>query len=81
MSPAPIGLRARFWIESTLAGVSGLLWVVTLFWHDWLEAFGFDPDHGDGSAERLIVGALLAVSVAFAAVARIEWRRTVLATS
>lgn len=40
-----------------------------------LEAFGFDPDHHNGSAEWLIVAGLLVVSVAFAATGRIEWRR------
>jgi DMSO/TMAO reductase YedYZ heme-binding membrane subunit len=68
-------LRRRFWFEATLASASGLLFVVTLFWHDWLEGFGFDPDHGDGSAEWLIVAILGVVCVASTLVARIEWRR------
>jgi hypothetical protein len=30
--------------------------VVTLFWHDWIEAvFRVDPDQGKGSAEWLVV--------------------------
>ena len=79
MSSAPIGLRTRFWVEATLTSVSGTLALVTMFWHDWLEAFGFDPDHGSGTAEWLVVVGLLVVAVTFAAFARLEWRRTALA--
>src|SRR5665647_1708023 len=53
MSSAPIGLRTRFWVEATLTPVSGTLTLVTMFWRDWLEAFGLDPDHGNGTAEWL----------------------------
>jgi hypothetical protein len=81
MSPAPTGLRSRFWIEAALAAISALLFVVTLFWHEWLEAFGFDPDHGDGSAEWLVVAVLLSASVVLGVVARIEWRRACVATA
>jgi DMSO/TMAO reductase YedYZ heme-binding membrane subunit len=79
MSSAPIELRTRFWVEAILASVSAALVVVTTFWHDWLEAFGFDPDHRDGSVEWLVVAGLLAVTLALAAVARLDWRRTVVA--
>jgi len=63
----------RFWIEAVLAGVTGSLFVLTLFWHDWLEALGFDPDNHNGTAEWLIVAGLFVVAVAFAASARLEW--------
>ncbi|RZU11320.1 hypothetical protein EV645_6482 [Kribbella rubisoli] len=76
MAESRVTVRRRFWFEAVLAAVTGVLFVVTLFWHEWLEAFGFDPDHGDGSAEWLIVGVLLLICVASSAVARIEWRRT-----
>jgi hypothetical protein len=79
MSSAPIGLRTRFWVEATLTSVSATLTLVTIFWHDWLEAFGFDPDHGDGTVEWLVVVGLLAVALTFAVLARLEWRRTALA--
>lgn len=79
MSSAPIGLRTRFWVEATLTSVSGALTLVTMFWHDWLEAFGFDPDHGNGTAEWLVVVGLLAVTVTFAGLARLEWRCAALA--
>lgn len=68
--------RRRFWFELVLAVVTGVLFVVTLFWHEWLEAFGFDPDQGSGAAEWLIVGALLLLCVASATITTIEWRRT-----
>jgi hypothetical protein len=49
---------------------------MTLFWHDWMEAvFRIHPDSGNGSAEWLIVLALLLVTVALAVGARREWRR------
>ena len=50
------GLRNRFWIESILGSITGILAVVTIFWHDWIEAvFGADPDEGNGSAEWLVI--------------------------
>jgi hypothetical protein len=53
-----------------------MLAVITLFWHDWIEAvFRIDPDSGGGSAEWLIVVVLLLVTVALAVGARHEWRR------
>ena len=73
---ATFGLRVRFWIESILATVTGVLAVVTIFWHDWIEAvFGVNPDRGNGSAEWLVVLLLAVVTVALAAGARHEWRR------
>jgi DMSO/TMAO reductase YedYZ heme-binding membrane subunit len=78
MSDQSVRVRRRFWIEATLASVTGVMFVVTLFWHEWLEAFGFDPDHGDGSAEWLIVAVLAVVCLAFTTVARLEWRRAAL---
>jgi hypothetical protein len=72
-------LRRRFWFETGLAGLTGALFVLTLFWHDWLEALGFDPDHHNGSAEWLIVGGLFVLFVVFVASARVEWRRAALA--
>lgn len=66
--------RTRFWVETGGASLTGALFVLTLVWHDWLEALGFDPDHGNGSAEWAIVAVLLAVSLSLAAAARWEWR-------
>lgn len=72
-------IRIRFWVETVLAAATGALFVLTLFWHDWLEALGFDPDNHNGTAEWLIVAGLLVVCVVFAFLARLEWRRTALA--
>jgi hypothetical protein len=58
-------LRIQFWVETWLAAVTGLLFVLSLFWPEWLEALGFDPDHGSGS--------VLA--------ARLEWRRAATAST
>ena len=68
-------LRKRFWIESAMAGVTGLLSAATVAWHDWIEIiFGVDPDHGNGALEWLFVAAMAAAAVSFAALARAEWR-------
>src|SRR3954452_16747599 len=48
--------RVRFWGETAVAVVCGVLAIATVFWQDWIEALtGFDPDHHGGSAEWLIV--------------------------
>ena len=78
----PQGLRRRFWAESIFGSLTGVLAIVTIFWHDWIEAvFGVDPDKGNGSAEWLAVVILFAVTLVLAAVARIEWRRARLAVA
>jgi hypothetical protein len=74
-------LRTRFWIEVGLAAVCGFLFLLTLVWKDWIEAFGFDPDNHSGSVEWAIVAALAAVTVVFVVIARVEWRRSELGTS
>ncbi len=69
-------LRYRFWLESIAGSITGIMAVVTFFWHDWIETgFGVDPDKGSGSAEWLAVVILLLVTVILAVVARLEWRR------
>ena len=69
-------MRRRFWLESALGSVTACLALVTLLRHDWIEAvFGVDPDQGNGSAEWLVVIALLIISVVFVIGARLEWRR------
>jgi hypothetical protein len=73
--------RTRCYVETALAAMSGLLGVVTFFWHDWLEAFGFDPDQGNGSVEWAIVVVLLAAAVALGLSARSDWRRLAAARS
>jgi DMSO/TMAO reductase YedYZ heme-binding membrane subunit len=76
----PQGLRHRFWLESVLGSTACILALVTLFWHDWIEAvFGVDPDKHNGTAEWLVVTVLLIVTVMLAITARLEWRRARLA--
>lgn len=75
----PHSLRRRFWLESILGSITGVIAVVTLLWHDWIEAvFGVDPDKGNGSAEWVVVLILLALTAMLAIAARLEWRRAVL---
>jgi hypothetical protein len=70
-----LDVRRRFWIESMLAALSAILSGVTAVWHDWVEVvFGVNPDHGSGALEWLIVALAAAAAVAFAAIARAEWR-------
>ena len=67
-----------FWIEVTLAVLTGVLGVVTLFWRDWMEALtGWSPDHHSGSVEFGLVSVLLIMSVSCMAVARSTHRRLV----
>lgn len=69
-------VRWQFWLETGLATVSGVLFIVTLVWRDWIEdVFGVDPDQHSGSLEWLIVIALLAIALISAALARTEWSR------
>ena len=63
--------RRRFLIETGLAIASAALLLLTLISREWIELiFGVDPDGGSGALEWAIVGALLAVTVAFGALAR-----------
>jgi hypothetical protein len=74
--------RLRFWIESSVAGTSLLLALLTLVWRDWIEAiFGVEPDNHSGEFEWLIVAVLLVVAVAMAITAHFEWRRLKLAVA
>lgn len=72
----PPSLSYRFWLESILGSITGVVAVVTLFWHEWIETvLGVDPDKSNGSAEWLIVLILLFLTLALALGARLEWRR------
>jgi hypothetical protein len=72
--------RARFWIEIVAAVASGSLALLTLFWHDWIEVTGWDPDGHNGTVEWLVVALLATVAVLAAVMARVEWRRPIRAT-
>jgi hypothetical protein len=74
-------VRVWFWLEAALAGVSAFLLVLTLVWRDWIEGvFGVDPDRHSGSLEWLIAGGLVLLTIAFALIARAEWRRPALSS-
>jgi len=69
-------LRLRFWLETGVGSVTAILFVVTLFWRDWIEIiFNVDPDEGNGFVEWSIVGGLLVVTLILFFLARYEWRR------
>jgi hypothetical protein len=69
-------VRARFWFESTLGGISAILFLITLVWPDWIELIlKVDPDRGNGSVEWAITTALAAAAICAALLARAEWRR------
>ncbi len=69
-------LRGRFWLETGLAIVTGILFVVTLVWHNWAEIiFNVDPDRGSGLFEWIVVGALLVLTIVLIVLARFEWRK------
>jgi len=68
-------LKGRVRLEMAVALAAGILGLVTIFWHDWIEMLtGLDPDQHNGSVEWLIVAVLLAVAVAMGLVARRHWR-------
>jgi len=69
-------LRVQFWLETIAGSVTGLMFLVTVLWRDWIEGlFGWDPDQHSGAVEWLVVGGLLIVTVALFSAARVEWRR------
>jgi hypothetical protein len=68
-------MRRRFWFETGTALLSGLLAGLTLFWRDWIEVTGWDPDQHSGALEWLVAGGLAAVALGSAVLARSEWRR------
>ena len=70
------GLRKRFYPESITGIITTIAFLYTLVVPDWIEAvFHVDPDAGNGSAERLVVGVMVAITVALFVAAGYEWRR------
>jgi tetrahydromethanopterin S-methyltransferase subunit E len=69
-------MRSRFWLETGMATITGILFVITLMWREWIEiVFDVNPDRGNGWLEWLIVGVLSAVMITLFVLARYEWRR------
>jgi hypothetical protein len=58
-----------------LAAIAVALFVLTLVWHDWIEAFGVEPDGGNGTLEWVVVAAFGVAALVCGALARMEWRR------
>jgi hypothetical protein len=68
-------IRRLFWCEAGLAIAAAATFMLTLLWPHWIElAFGFDPDHGSGSAEWMIAVASGAAAVMSSALARYAWQ-------
>jgi undecaprenyl pyrophosphate phosphatase UppP len=60
----------------TVALCAGILGILTIFWHDWIEVLtGWDPDHHNGNVEWAVVVGLLVVAVVMALAARRHWRQ------
>jgi hypothetical protein len=59
-------LPPRFWAQAVVGGTTGLLFIVTPFRFDWIEAIcgGFDPDQHGGSIEWILVMTMLVVTLA-----------------
>jgi hypothetical protein len=69
-------LTTRFWVEAGLAAFSAAVLLLTLVTREWIEiVFRFDPDHGNGSLEWLIVVVAMVATVTFSLLARVEWQR------
>ena len=68
-------LKVRVRLEMAVALAAGILGLVTIFWHDWIEALtGWDPDQHNGTVEWILVVVLLGVAIAMGLVARRHWR-------
>jgi hypothetical protein len=75
-------VKIRAALESVIALIAGILGVVTIFWHDWIEFItGWDPDHHNGAYEWLIVAMLLVIAAVTGAAARRSWRLAAAAVS
>jgi tetrahydromethanopterin S-methyltransferase subunit E len=76
VEPMRNALRRRFWLETVVSIITGILFVITLILKDWIEVvFRVDPDNNNGTFEWLIVGALLVVTITLFILASYEWRR------
>jgi hypothetical protein len=69
-------LRRKLRIEAVLAGVSAMLFVLTLVFPEWIEAMtGLEPDAGSGALELVVAGAFLVAAMVSAVLARRNQRR------
>lgn len=74
---APASARSRRLLRrhSVLAAISGLLTALTLVAPEWIELLGLDPDHGDGSAERVVLAVVATAFLASLLLAGVAVRR------
>jgi hypothetical protein len=69
-------LRTTFWVESGVAGIAGLLAVLTGVWPTWIEGVtGFAPDRYSGSLEWILLVGCGLTAAFLGTCARREWRR------
>jgi hypothetical protein len=69
------------WLVAGMGLIMGALFLLTLVQADWLESIGIDPDGGDGSVERLIVGGLALVTVVLFSFASFQWGKAAAAAA
>jgi hypothetical protein len=64
-------IRAARWkFEAVLAGAFAVAATITAIFPQWIEAFGLEPDQGDGTAEWAIVVVLGLVALVSAGFSR-----------
>lgn len=64
----------RSLLETTLALAAGFFAVLAAIWPNWIEAFGIDPDRGEGSLEWAIPIVLATAALVLGFAARRHWR-------
>jgi hypothetical protein len=65
-----------FCLKADLATMSGVLFIVTLVWREWMElVFQINPDGGNGLLEWVIAAALFAAGIGFGCFAAFELRQ------
>lgn len=64
----------RSLLETSSALAVGLFAVLAAVWPTWVESFGIDPDHGDGSLEWAIPIVLAAAAAFLGFAAGRHWR-------
>ena len=67
-----LAVKAR--VETVLAGIFGVLAVVTMLWPTWIESItGLEPDAGSGATEWAAVVVFAVAAVGAAALARRDY--------
>jgi hypothetical protein len=69
-------VKAKPYLEMTLATVFATLTVATVFWPTWIEILtGLEPDHGSGELERAIVAVFSILTVVTLTLSRRDFKR------